>query len=124
MKQSTFIVSNSRAIFPGRHAMKSLTLALALVFATALVLPSTARAEDDRRVLVHVKPVYPELAKRLKIAGTVVLNATVAPNGSVRAVQTIMGEGALIEAAKEAVSKWRYEPADRQTIEDVEITFP
>lgn len=66
----------------------------------------------------------PEMAKRLKITGSVLLNATVEPNGRVKSVSTIMGNKLLVEAAKEAVAKWKFTPAESETIEEVEVTFP
>lgn len=66
----------------------------------------------------------PEMAKRLKITGTVLLNATVEPNGHVKSVSTVMGNKLLAEAAKEAVTRWKFAPAESETIEEVEVTFP
>jgi TonB family protein len=91
-----------------------------VLIALAFSLPARA---DDREVVSKVKVVCPEMAKRLKITGTVLLNATVAPNGTVMAVKTVMGEKMLVEAAKDAVMKWRYAPAEHETIEDVEVEF-
>jgi TonB family protein len=97
-----------------------------LIFGLALTLTISlpARAQEDRAVLTKVKAVYPEMAKRLKITGTVMMNATVTPAGTVKEVKTVMGEKMLLEAAKEAVLKWKFAPADHQTIEDVEVEFP
>jgi TonB family protein len=78
----------------------------------------------DRRVLVHVKPEYPPIARRMKIAGTVLLNVVVTPAGNVKAANFVMGEKVLLEAAQVAILKWKFEPADEQTFEDIEINFP
>jgi hypothetical protein len=51
------------------------------------------------------------------------LNATVLPNGTVKAVQTVMGEKMLVEAAKDAVMKWKFAPSDHESIEDIEVQF-
>ncbi len=62
--------------------------------------------------LVHrVNPVYPDLARRAHIAGLVVLNAVIRPDGKVGAVQVVSGNPLLARAAVEAVRQWRYEPA-------------
>ena len=97
------------------------------IFAVAvslIVAQSSPASAADREVVSRVKATYPEMAKRLKITGTVLLNATVTPAGHVKAVSTIMGNNMLAEAAKEAVSKWKFAPADNQTIEEVEVEFP
>src|SRR5208337_664277 len=53
--------------------------ALALLFIMAL----PAQAGDERAVKIRVAPVYPEIAKRMRIAGEVKLEATVDAGGSV-----------------------------------------
>jgi TonB family protein len=110
--------------YPILHRKTLKTLAgLTIGLALTLTLALPAKADDDRVVVTKVKAIYPEMAKRLKIAGTVMLNATVTPSGSVKEVKTVMGEKILVEAAKEAVMKWKYAPADHETVEDVEVVF-
>jgi TonB family protein len=97
--------------------------ALLLAFAMTFALPLAAHA-SDREIVARSKPAYPEMAKRMKITGSVLLNATVAPDGKVKSVNTIMGNGMLAEAAKEAVLKWKFVPTEQETIEEVEVVFP
>jgi TonB family protein len=99
-----------------------MTTAITFGVLIAFTFSLPARA-DDREVVSKAKVVVPEMAKRLKITGTVMLNATVEPNGTVKAVKTVMGEKMLVEAAKDAVMKWKYVPAEHETIEDVEVEF-
>jgi TonB family protein len=115
---STFYRSLNRA---NRRAVK-LAQAVLLSAVLALTLPLTARA-DDREVVTRVKPVYPEMAKRMKISGMVLLHAKVDPKGKVIAVNTVMGETLLAEAAKVAVLQWKYAPAEFESTEDIEIEF-
>jgi TonB family protein len=62
-------------------------------------------------VLVHrVPPVYPPQALKMRVAGTVVMQATIAENGSVRDLKVKSGHPALAQAAFEAVRHWRYNP--------------
>jgi TonB family protein len=81
------------------------------------------RAADDRTVKSRVPPAYPELAKRMKIEGTVKIEATVDAGGKVTAVKTLSGSRALASAAEEAVSKWKYAPANGPSTVEVEVTF-
>jgi TonB family protein len=115
-------VSSSYSIFRRKLQKAFAGLFFGLALTLALSLP--AKAQEDRVVVTKVKAVYPEMAKRLKITGTVMLNATVTPAGTVKEVHTVMGEKMLLEAAKEAVLKWKFAPAEHQTIEDVEVEFP
>lgn len=56
----------------------------------------------------RVNPVYPPAAKAARIQGTVVFGALIGVDGSVRALQLVSGHPALVEAAKDAVQKWKY----------------
>ena len=62
------------------------------------------------RLVRRVDPVYPDLARRAHIGGTVVLNAVIRPDGKVGAVQVVSGNPLLARAAVDAVRQWRYDP--------------
>ncbi len=57
-----------------------------------------------------VRPTYPEAAKKGKLQGTVVLDVTVAEDGSVTDVEVVKGVDILTAAAQKAVRQWRYRP--------------
>lgn len=62
-------------------------------------------------VLVHkVAPAYPTQARLQRIDGSVVMNATIAEDGTVKAVKVVSGPPQLAAAAKDAVRQWRYSP--------------
>jgi periplasmic protein TonB len=60
--------------------------------------------------LDHVAPVYPELACKARIQGTVTVECTIAPTGRVENAIVTDGPPLLREAAVEAVRQWRYTP--------------
>ncbi len=61
--------------------------------------------------IVNVPPEYPELARRARLAGVVILEATIDREGNVVNVNVLRGLGlGLDEAAKNAVSQWKYTP--------------
>jgi protein TonB len=75
--------------------------------------PKTVRvggAVKEPRKLKHVDPVYPELALRARLEGLVVLEARIAPNGSVTDVKVLRSVSMLDEAAMDAVKRWTYTP--------------
>jgi TonB family protein len=94
----------------------------AAVFALMMVLAIPASAAN-RVVKVRVPPVYPELAKRMKITGTVKISATVDADGKVTAVKTIEGNRMLSSAAEDAVKHWKFEPGAGETTEEVTLNF-
>jgi len=93
--------------------------ALLLIFAMAL----PAHGADERAVKTRVAPTYPEIAKRLRIAGIVKVEATVDPDGKVLDVKTISGNRMLSEAAEDAVRKWKFEAGDGKATVDININF-
>jgi TonB family protein len=61
--------------------------------------------------LLHkVMPVYPSEARQLHVQGTVVLNATINEQGQMEDVKLVSGSPLLVQAAMDAVRKWRYSP--------------
>ena len=58
----------------------------------------------------YVAPVYPPLAQQARIQGTVVIEATIGPDGRVTDARILRPTPILGTAAIDAVRKWRYEP--------------
>ncbi|SPE43919.1 TonB-like protein (fragment) [Candidatus Sulfotelmatobacter sp. SbA7] len=87
----------------------------------------TSRAQAgecaERKTIDKVPAVYPEVAKRYRIRGVVKLEVVVREDGSVKSAKVLGGNPVLINAAADAVGKWRFEPASRETVEAVEIRF-
>jgi TonB family protein len=95
------------------------TAALALVVAMAL----PARAAGDRPIKSRVAPVYPEIARRMKIGGAVKIEATVDAQGKVTEVKAFSGNHMLTLAAEDAVRQWKFAPGASGATVDVEINF-
>lgn len=61
--------------------------------------------------LIHrVEPEYPELAKRARVQGIVLLTVTVDETGNVSKVDVIRGHPLLVQSATDAVTQWKYSP--------------
>jgi periplasmic protein TonB len=56
------------------------------------------------------QPVYPPLARAVRIQGSVVLAAVVSKDGTIKNLHALSGHPMLIPAAIDAVSQWRYRP--------------
>jgi protein TonB len=61
-------------------------------------------------LIYQVKPVYPDLAKRARVQGAVVLEATISKDGSIQNLRVVSGHVLLVDAAINAVQQWRYKP--------------
>lgn len=64
----------------------------------------------EPRKLVHVTPVYPELARAGRVEGIVILEAVVNVRGEVERVRALRSKPLLEQAAIDAVRRWRYTP--------------
>lgn len=92
------------------------------VMLVCLGLALQTRAED-RAVKMRVAPVYPEIAKRMRVTGMVRLDVTVDAAGKVTDVKAVSGNNVLAEAAQEAVRKWRFAPGDGTSTVSVNVDF-
>jgi TonB family protein len=80
-------------------------------------------AELKRKVKSKVLPEYPAIARQLKLQGRVKVEAAVAADGHVASTRVLGGNPLLASAAAEAIKKWRYETAPKETRELIEIEF-
>ncbi len=62
------------------------------------------------KLIQKVLPAYPDLARRARVEGTVVLHAVIDEEGSVTDLEVISGRRLLREAAIDAVRQWKYSP--------------
>jgi periplasmic protein TonB len=69
----------------------------------------------DAAYLENPAPVYPALSRRIGEEGRVILRVFVEPNGRASQVQirTSSGSSRLDQAAQDAVSRWKFFPAQR-----------
>jgi|SRR5580704_8045252 TonB family protein len=79
--------------------------------------------EGARPITTRVVPVYPELARKLSLNGIVKLRVTVAPDGVAKGTEVLGGNPLLAKAAQDAISRWRWVAAPRESIELVELRF-
>lgn len=63
------------------------------------------------RLVKKVEPVYPEVARRSRVHGSVMLQVVVGPDGRVETLKVLGGHPLLTKAALDAVSQWEYTPA-------------
>jgi TonB family protein len=95
----------------------------AIALGLILAIVSPASAGEARAVKTRIPPVYPEIAKRMKITGSVHLEAVVDAQGKVKDVKEISGNHMLAMAAEEAVRQWKFSPGSGDTSESIEVIF-
>lgn len=104
-----------------------LLIAITIAWAAALggngLQGQEAQGEIVRRAKTKVPAVYPPLARRMNLTGTVKVEVIVAPNGSVKNATVVGGHPVLANAALDAVKKWRFEPTAMESSGVVEFKF-
>lgn len=104
----------------------ALLAAVTIVAAFSLPNAGAQTAQNDeinRRAKNKVQPSYPELARKMSITGTVKIEVTVAPNGSVKEARVVGGHPLLANSALDAAKKWRFEPAAAESTGVIEFKF-
>jgi TonB family protein len=98
-------------------------LAIGIESGVPRVQAQDAQSEITRQVKSKVLAVYPELARKMNLSGTVKVQVVVAPNGSVKEAKVVGGHPVLANAALDAVRKWRFEPAAAESSGIVNFKF-
>jgi TonB family protein len=108
---------------PARRYPRFYWLLIASCLIVGLSLGSGAQQAAVRKVVTRTAPVYPDLARTMALQGIVKIEALVAPDGSVKEVAIKGGHPVLAQAAVNTVRRWRWEPAERESREVVELKF-
>jgi TonB family protein len=95
-----------------------------LSFAAVLLFFAPLPAHADDRPVVHkVPPVYPEMARRLHITGTVKVVTTIDAGGSVTKAEGLGGNKILSSAAEDAVKQWKFAAGSGVDTMTIQINF-
>ena len=80
-------------------------------------------AESSRKLTNSKPPVYPAIARSLRLEGNVKLRVTVAPNGAAKSSEVLGGNALFSKAAQEAVANWKWAPASQESQVLVNLNF-
>jgi len=79
--------------------------------------------ESKRKVKTRVTPVYPDLARRMNVAGKVKIEVVIGADGRVKTTRVVGGHPLLVQACQDAVREWKFAPAPEETTQIVEFEF-
>ncbi len=111
------------------HKKRLLSFGLAMILGGSLAAAPRANAQENsadtakRKVKTKTLPEYPELARQMNATGKVKIEATISAEGKVTNTKVIGGSPLLVGAAQDALKKWRFEPAAKESVEVVEFDF-
>jgi TonB family protein len=106
--------------------LKKLVLATsAAVLLTSTVAFAQVASTDEgrRKIKTKVSPGYPELARRMNVAGKVKIEVVITPDGRVRSTRVVGGHPLLVQACQDAVREWKFTPASEESTQVVEFEF-
>ncbi|MGH9712314.1 MAG: energy transducer TonB [Candidatus Acidiferrales bacterium] len=106
-------------------AVLGLGLALGGAFGSPLKSAAQDATSDSgkRKVKTKVLPDYPPLARQMRVTGRVKIETTIAADGHVSNTKVVGGSPLLVNAAMDAIKKWRFEPAAKESVETIEFDF-
>jgi TonB family protein len=100
-----------------------LWIVLSLLASSCAFSQSQPDGGNKRRVLTRPAPAYPSLARSMALSGVVRVEAVVSPDGSVKAVAVKGGHPVLAQTVVNAVRSWKWEAAQHESHEVVEVKF-
>jgi|HubBroStandDraft_1064217.scaffolds.fasta_scaffold00134_6 TonB family protein len=111
-----------------RVSVKDLCLWLLICFSIVslcFVSPLHARQDSkiERKLVTRVEPDYPPVLRMRQIGGTVRLEITISPKGTVENAKVLGGNPILVESAVAAVKKWKFASAATSTTTTVSLDF-
>jgi TonB family protein len=118
---------NGSALMKGKLGISC--LGLVFLFGGELASPAKFYGQDSssesakRKVKSRVMPDYPSLAKQMRVTGKVKIETTIAADGRVSNTKVVGGSPLLVNSALDAVKKWRFEPAAKESTETIEFDF-
>jgi TonB family protein len=101
-----------------RKVLGSALLAMALSLGVG-----NLQAQEGRKVLSNPVPAYPDVAKRMHLAGTVKVQVVIGTDGRIKEKNFIGGHPLLVSAVDEALKNWKYAPGSGETTTLLEFHF-
>ena len=96
-----------------RYGLIFATVLIALLCATKRLAADPLRVSEDegkRAIVARVVPSMPPIARQTHLSGKVVIDMTVAEDGTVEKVDVVSGNPILGGACVSAAKKWTFQP--------------
>ena len=109
--------------------VRAIGLGVAFVLSTSAVLLPKALGQSipveaaKRKVKTRVVPDFPLLAKQMNVTGKVKIEVTISADGRVTTTKVVGGSPLLVGSALDAIKKWRFEAAPKESSEIIEFDF-
>jgi TonB family protein len=101
------------------HKLSILILGL---LGLVLICSALGQEQGSRKAITRVTPKYPELARKMHLAGKVKVEVRVASDGAVTKTTVVGGHPVFLQSAEEAARQWKFESGTQST-EIIIFTF-
>ena len=106
-----------------KEPKKGRILSGALLAMALCVSVGNLQAQEGRKVLSNPVPTYPEVAKRMRLVGTVKVQIVIGADGKIKGTTFIGGHPVLVSAVEETLKNWKYAPGSGETTTQLEFNF-
>jgi len=113
--------SRNRSVELGAPTLVRLVLSLA--FTVLLLFPGSSWAQESRKLIKKVDPVYPELARKMNMTGSIKVEISITADGGVHDFRLLGGNPVLAAAVEDAVKQWKYASGPAETKKGLEFKF-
>ena len=109
--------------------VRTIGLAVVMLLSTSASLAPSVRAQEastdtvKRKVKTRGVPDFPPLAKQMNVTGKVKIEVTISADGRVTGTKVVGGSPLLVGSALDAIKRWRFEAAPKETSEIIEFNF-
>src|SRR5215470_12275084 len=101
-----------------------LGVAALFILSSVMSLAQTGTTDESKcKVKTRVTPVYPDLARRMNVAGKVKIDVVIGADGRVKTTRVVGGHPLLVQVCQDAVREWKFAPAPEETTQTVEFEF-
>ncbi len=97
--------------------------AVTLMTGAGMLAQTGTTDEGKRKIKTKVTPLYPELARRMSVAGKVKIEVVITPDGRVKSTRVVGGHPLLVQACQDAVREWKFVPTSEESTQTVEFEF-
>ena len=94
-----------------------------LAMALGLGVVNLQAQDSGRKVVSSPVPVYPEVAKKLRLIGTVKVQVVIGADGRIKEKNFIGGHPILVNSVEETLKVWKYAPGSGETTMQLEFNF-
>ena len=106
-----------------RDRTKGRILGGALLTMTLCLGVGNLQAQEGRKALSNPAPTYPEVAKRMRLVGTVKVQIVIGADGKIKETSFGGGHPVLVNAVEETLKTWKYAPSGGETTALLEFNF-